>query len=86
MSKQNLPRPLTSRGVLYALSKRVSGEENGNPLQYSSLGNSTDRGIWWAIVHRAAKSQTQLSDWTTIIRDSNSDHVVISNSVMGHFT
>ena len=62
MSKQNLPRPLTSRGVFYALSKRVSGEENGNPLQYSSLGDSMDRGIWWAIVHRAAKSQTQLSD------------------------
>ena len=28
---------------------------NGNPLQYSSLGNPMDRGAWWAIVHGAAK-------------------------------
>ena len=33
-----------------------------NPLQYSCLGNSTDRGAWPAIVRPVAKSQTQLSD------------------------
>ena len=38
------------------------GEENGNPLQYSCLENSTDRGDWWVTVHVIAKSQTQLSD------------------------
>ena len=27
---------------------RSPGEENGNPLQYSCLENSTDRGTWWA--------------------------------------
>ena len=27
------------------------GEGNGNPLQYSCLENSMDRGAWWAIVH-----------------------------------
>ena len=37
-------------------------EENGNPLQYSSLKNPTDRGAWQAIVQRVANSQTQLSD------------------------
>ena len=31
------------------------GEENGNPLQYSCLGNPMDRGAWQATV---AKSQT----------------------------
>ena len=31
---------------------------NGNPLQYSCLGNSVDRGAWWATVHEVAKSQT----------------------------
>ena len=31
---------------------------NGNPLQYSCLENSTDRGAWWATVHGVAKSQT----------------------------
>ena len=28
------------------------------PLQYSCLENLTDRGAWWAIVHRVAKSWT----------------------------
>ena len=36
------------------------GEGHGNPLQYSCLENPLDRGAWWAIVHRTAKSQTQL--------------------------
>ena len=30
---------------------RFPGEENGYPLQYSCLGNSTDRWAWWASVH-----------------------------------
>ena len=38
------------------------GEENGNPLQYSCLGNPIDRGAWWATVHGVTKSQTRLSD------------------------
>ena len=38
------------------------GEGNGNPHQYSCLGNPMDRRAWWATVHGAVKSQTQLSD------------------------
>ena len=38
---------------------RSSGEENGNPLQYSYLENPMDRGAWRAIVHGIAKSQPQ---------------------------
>ena len=38
------------------------GKGNGNPLQYSRLGNSRDRGAWQAIVHGVAKSQMQLSN------------------------
>ena len=34
---------------------RSSGEENGNPLQYSCLENSMDRGAWRAIVHGVTK-------------------------------
>ena len=34
------------------------GEGNGNPLQYSCLENTMDRGAWWATVHRVTKSQT----------------------------
>ena len=36
-------------------SGRSPGEENGHPLQYSSLGNPTDRGAWWATVHGGHK-------------------------------
>ena len=36
-------------------SGRPPGEKNGNPLQYSCLGNPTDRGACWAKVHEAAK-------------------------------
>ena len=32
------------------------GEGNGNPLQYSCLKNTMDRGAWWAIAHGVAKS------------------------------
>ena len=32
-------------------SGRFPGEGNGNPLQYSCLKNSMDRGAWWATVH-----------------------------------
>ena len=32
-------------------SGRSPGKENGNPLQYSCLGNPMDRGAWQAIVH-----------------------------------
>ena len=31
------------------------GEGNGNPLQYSCLENSMDRGAWWATVHGVAR-------------------------------
>ena len=41
-------------------SGRSPGVGNGNPLQYSCLGNPKDREAWWATVHRVAKSQTQL--------------------------
>ena len=41
-------------------SGRSSGEGNGNPLQYSCLGNSTDRGAWKATVHGVAKCPTRL--------------------------
>ena len=34
--------------------KRSPEEGNGNPLQYSCLGNHMDRGTWWATVHDVA--------------------------------
>ena len=46
-------------------SERSPGGGNGNPLQDSCLGNSMDRGAWWAPVPKVTKSQTQLNDSTT---------------------
>ena len=43
-------------------SGRSPGEENGNPLKYSYLGNPIDRGPWWAISMESHRNQTQLSD------------------------
>ena len=54
---KNLPANAGDMGSIpgqeYALE-----EVNGNPLQYSYLGNPMDRGAWWATVHGVAKSQT----------------------------
>ena len=41
---------------------RSPGGGHSNPLQYSCLENPTDRGAWWATVHKVAKCQTRLSD------------------------
>ena len=43
-------------------SGRLPGEGNGNPLQYSCLGNLMDKGVWQATAHGVARSQTWLSD------------------------
>ena len=50
---------------------KFPGEGNGNPLQYSCLGNPKDRGAWQATVHGVASSQTRLSDLTTLIAKTN---------------
>ena len=34
---------------------RSPGEGNGNPFQYSCLGNPMDGGAWWATAHGVAK-------------------------------
>ena len=57
--------PLASEGDgrdagLIPGSERSPRVGNGNPLQYSYLGNPMHRGAWRAIVHGVAKSQTRL--------------------------
>ena len=42
-------------------SGRSPAGRHGNPLQYSCLESSTDRGTWQATVHGVAKSRTRLS-------------------------
>ena len=58
-------------------SGRSSGEGNVNPLQYSCLENSMDRGAWKSIVHRVSKSWT-LSDkhwvYTFYVMNSSTEY------------
>ena len=49
--------------VFISTTMHVFGEGNGNPLWYSCLENSMDRGTCWAIGHRVTKGRTRLSDW-----------------------
>ena len=51
-----------STGIFYNNFVQYIGEGHGNPLQYSCLVNSMDRGAWQATVHGIAKSQTRLSN------------------------
>ena len=51
---KNLPANAEDAGSISG-SGRSPGERNGNPLQYSCMGNPTDRGVWWAIVHGVEK-------------------------------
>ena len=47
--------------ILLSMTSQVyTGGGQSNPLQCSCLENPTDRGAWWATVHRVAKSQTRL--------------------------
>ena len=59
---KNLPAnvgDLSDEGVTPGLGRFLGGG-NGNPLQYSCLENSMERGAWQATEHGIAKSWTQL--------------------------
>ena len=54
---KNQPANAEDVGSIPGLGK-CPGEGNGNPLQYSCLKNSMDRGAWLVIVHEIAESDT----------------------------
>ena len=60
---KNLPANAGDPGDMGLISgsERFPGVGNGNPLQYSCLENSMDRGAWQAIVHRVTFRWIQLS-------------------------
>ena len=67
-SEESTPsRKAGDLGLIPGLGRPLQ-EENGNLLQYSCLGNSMDRGAWWAAVYRVAKE----SDTTERPNNNNS--------------
>ena len=58
---KNLPANAGDAGSIPE-SRRLPADENDKPIQYSCLGNSTDRGAWRATVRGVAESQVQLTD------------------------
>ena len=54
---KNLPENAGDTGDMGLIpgSRRSLGVGNGNPLQYSCLGNPVDRGVWRATVHGGGK-------------------------------
>ena len=58
---KNLPADVGDTGDSGSVPElgRSPGVGNGNPLQYSGLGKSMDRGAWQATVHGVAKSHKE---------------------------
>ena len=52
---KNPPANAGDVGLIPGLERSLGGG-NGNPLQYSCLGNPMYRGAWWATVHEVAES------------------------------
>ena len=57
-------------------SGRSLGERNGNPLQYSCLGNPMDVRAWWAIVRWITESQHNLVTQQQQHNSYNDEHLV----------
>ena len=68
---KNLPANAGDLGLNHE-SGRSPGEENGNPLPYSSLGNPIDRGAWGATVLGVTK------ELNTMERLNNNDNNMIN--------
>ena len=63
---KNLPANAGDMGLIPGL-ERYPGEENRNPLQYSHLGNSMNRGTWRAVIHGVTKEL----DMTSQLNNNN---------------
>ena len=77
---KNLPASAGNMGSIPG-SGRSPGRGNGNPLQYSCLKNTTDRGAWQATVHEAAKESdlTERLNTDTHAHTHTHKHIHIHN-------
>ena len=54
------------------------GEGNGNPIQYSCLGNPMDRRVWWGTIYGVAKE-------LDMTKQLNYHHIVKINCTCFYF-
>ena len=59
--------------------RRIPWRRPWQPTPVFCLGNPMDRGAWWAIVHRAVKSQTWLSNWACMYQRGTLPFLSISH-------
>ena len=64
----------------------MNGEGNGNPLQYSCLENSTDRGAWQATVHGVTRVRHHLATMKRCSASSNIREMQIKITTRYHYT
>ena len=69
--------------IRYKLNQ-ISGEGNGNPLQFSCLGNPRDGGAWWVAVYGVAQSRTQLK-WFSSSRSNQIRDLELGQAEMHSF-
>ena len=61
-------------------SEQSPGGEHSNPLQYSCLDNSMDRGAWWSKIHGVAKIGT----WLRLSAHPCSTFPIVTNKKQGN--
>ena len=87
--------PSANAGNLGSISGsgRSPGGGNGNPLQYSCLGNPMDRGALWATIHGVAEelnvtqrlnNNNNIKNVLNVIQFIQFSHSVMSNSLQPH--
>ena len=80
---KNPPANAGDAGLIPVLG-RSPGGGNGNPLQFSCLGNPLDREAWWATVHGVAKSWTwqRLNSSSGMMRHADTEVSVMKEGVL----
>ena len=69
--------PFTAIWTDLSIHTRI-GEGNGNPLQYSYLGNPRDRGAWWAAIYGVRQSRTRLKLLSSSISGMDLEIIILS--------
>ena len=84
---RNLPANAGDTGSIHG-SERSTGEGNGNPLQYSCLGNPMDRGAWCATAHGVTKELDMtepLNNNTTNSKHTHTHNLLCHLQSCNHF-